>query len=116
MVSTMNLARLLPVVLSLLLLGAHFYRADWPAATLVCVGLLPLLALRRWWVPSVFQALLVLAALEWLRTLVMIALVRIANEQEWARMAIILGLVAAFTAASALVFRSRALRSRYGTD
>jgi len=112
----LNLVRLLPVALSLLLLGAHFYRAGWPAATLVCVGLLPLLVLRRWWVPSVFQALLVLAALERLRTLLMIALMRIANEQEWARMAIILGLVAAFTAASALVFRASTLQSRYDGD
>jgi hypothetical protein len=31
-------------------------------------------------------------------------------------MALILGLVAAFTAASALVFRSRALQSRYSTN
>jgi len=46
----------------------------------------------------------------------MIALMRIANEQEWARMAIILGLVAAFTAASALVFRASTLQSRYDGD
>jgi hypothetical protein len=35
--------------------------------------------------------------------------------EPWTRMAIILGVVAVITAASALVFRSRALRERYQT-
>ena len=38
---------------------------------------------------------------------------RLALGQPWQRMALILCAVAAFTAASALVFRSAALRARY---
>ena len=39
----MNFLRLLPVVLSFLLLGAHFYRAGWVAVTCLCVAILFLL-------------------------------------------------------------------------
>lgn len=109
----MNAIRLLPVVLSLLLLGAHFYRAGQEALTGVCLALPLLLFLRRPWVPRLFQALLALAALEWLRTLYVFAGMRIAFEQPWTRLAIILGAVALLTALSGLVFRVVALRRFY---
>ena len=64
--------------------------------------------------PRVFEAALVLGALEWLRTLYLLAAMRIAWDQPWGRLAAILGGVALFTAASALVFRSAALKARYG--
>ena len=78
-------------------------------------GLL-LLFLRQSWVPRVFQVLLVLGALEWLHTLYAFARIRIALEQPWTRLAVILGAVALFTGLSALVFRSRALKFLYRTD
>ena len=109
----MQLLRLLPVILSVLLLGAHFYRAGQTLVAGLCVAALALLFLRNRWVPRLFQVVLVLGALEWLRTLYMIASMRIALEQPWARLAVILGAVALFTALSGLVFRSRALKSRY---
>lgn len=111
----MNALRLLPVLLSFLLLAAHFYRAG---QLLIAVGclLLPLLLLvRRPWVPWLFQALLVLGALEWLRTLYVFAGMRMAFDQPWGRLAVILGTVAAFTALSGLVFLGTRLRSRYGS-
>jgi hypothetical protein len=109
----LNLIRLFPVILSLLLLGAHYYRAGLVLVAAVC-ALLPLVLLvRRWWVPRVFQGLLVLGALEWGRTLYMLAQMRIAFDQPWGRMALILGAVAVFTLLSALVFETRGLRRRY---
>jgi hypothetical protein len=109
----LNLIRLFPVILSLLLLGAHYYRAGLVLVAAVC-ALLPLVLLvRRWWVPRVFQGLLVLGALEWGRTLYMLAQMRIAFDQPWERMALILGAVAVFTLLSALVFETRGLRRRY---
>lgn len=111
----MNFFRLLPVILSLLLLGAHFYRAGLPLLTALC-GVLPaLLFLRAAWVPRLFQGLLLLGAMEWLRTLYMLAAMRIAWGEPWTRMGIILGAVALLTGLSGLVFRSRKLRSRYTT-
>ena len=64
--------------------------------------------------PRLFQVLLVLGALEWLRTLYLLAAMRIAWDQPWTRLAVILGTVALLTALSGLVFRSRKLKLRYG--
>ena len=112
----MNVLKLLPVVLSFLLLAAHFYRAGLAIAAGLCVAVLFLLTMRKTWVPILFQVLLILGALEWLRTLYNFAAMRIAFEQPWTRLAIILGAVALFTALSGLVFRSKALRARYGAN
>jgi len=109
----MNVLRLLPVILSFGLLAAHFYRAGYPALTLCCIGVLILLFIRKSWVPRLFQFLLILGALEWLRSLYFLAAMRIAWDQPWTRMAIILGAVALFTALSGFVFKSNALRARY---
>lgn len=83
---------------------------------LVLMGLgllLLLLFLRKWWVPRVFQLVLLLGALEWVRTAVSLAQMRMQMDLPWLRMAIILGAVALFTLLSGLVFKSRALRERY---
>ena len=109
----MNLLRLLPVLLSFLLLAAHFYRAggEWLVAASL---LLPfLLLVRRPWVPRAMQLALLLGAVEWLRTLWFIAQMRIGFDMPWVRMAIILGAVALFTALSGLVFLGKSLRDRY---
>jgi hypothetical protein len=112
----MNLLRLLPVILSFLLLGAHSYRAGQVALTGLCVALPLLLFLRRSWVPLMFQALLVLGGLEWLRALYAFAAMRIAFGQPWTRLALILGAVALFTGLSGLVFRSPDLRRWYNRN
>lgn len=109
----MNLLRLFPVILSCLLLGAHFYRAELPILTALCAFAPLALFIRKPWLPRAFQVLLVLGAAEWLRTLYMLAAMRLAFDQPWARMALILGAVALFTALSGLVFNSRSLRSVY---
>jgi hypothetical protein len=113
MLTIMNVLRLTPVVLSFLLLVAHFYRSGEIALAGLCVALPFLLFVRKSWVPRLFQILLILGALEWLRSLYYFATMRIAWDQPWTRLAIILGAVALFTALSGLVFRSKALRSRY---
>ena len=106
-------ALLLLPALALSLLGAHFYRAAaWPLVGL-CVVLAVLLAWPRAWVARLVQAALVLGALEWLWTALWLVQQRLALGQPWLRLALILGAVAVFTAASALVFRSVALRARY---
>ena len=109
----MNALKLLPVILSILLLAAHFYRAGIPALSGLCIGVLFLLFFRKRWVPRLFQWLLILASLEWLRALYFFAAMRIAWDQPWTRLAIILGAVALFTAVSGLVFRNTRLRSYY---
>lgn len=112
----MNFLRLLPVLISFLLIAAHFYRAGLAVSALLLLSLLLLLFVRNAWVPRVIQLFLVLAAVEWVRTLFNIAQARIDMDLPWLRMAAILGVVALFTAFSGLVFRTAALRSRYSDD
>ena len=109
----MSALLLLLPALALSLLGAHFYRAAaWPLV-LLCVMLVVLLAWPRVWVARLVQVALLLGALEWLWTALLLVQQRQALGQPWLRLAIILGAVAVFTTASALVFRSAALRARY---
>ena len=109
----MNFLRLLPIVISLLLLGAHFLRAGQTSLVVVTLVLLIPLFFRKSWVPGLIQLVLLLGAVEWLRTLFVVAQVRIEYGMPWTRLAIILGTVALFTALSGLVFRGRALKNRY---
>ena len=109
----MNVLRLFPVIFSFLLLAAHCYRAGFPVLFAICVGLPFLLFFRKRWVPRLFQWLLILGALEWLRALYFFAAMRIAWDQPWTRLAVILGAVALFTALSGLVFRSKKLRTYF---
>jgi len=111
----MNFVRVLSVIVSMLLLGAHFYRAGSVVVASVIAALPLALLIRRAWIARLFQVVLVLGALEWCRTLFTIAQMRIAFDQPWWRMALILGAVALFTGLSALVFESRGLRERYRT-
>jgi hypothetical protein len=107
------LAWLLAPSLALLLLAAHFYRAEaWPWM-LATLALLPLLALRRAWVPRVLQLALLAGALEWAWTAALLAQQRLALGQPWQRLVLILGAVALFTLATSLVFRRAALKARY---
>lgn len=109
----MNFLRLLPVIISLLLLSAHFMRAGQTILAALPVVLMAFLIVREKWVAWLIQLALVLGAIEWIRTLVAVAEVRLEYGMPWVRMAVILGAVAAFTALSSLVFRSKGLRKRY---
>ncbi|MBI4848619.1 MAG: hypothetical protein HY808_08620 [Nitrospirae bacterium] len=109
----MNFVRLLPVILSLLLLGAHFFRAQIIILILLVLALLLILLIRRSWVPKLVQTALALGGIEWVRTLIAFVKMRQAEGVPWMRLALILGGVAAFTVCSGLVFRFRSLRERY---
>ena len=109
----MNALRVTPVILSLLLLGAHFFRTGQLLLPVLFVLLALTLFVRHRWVPWVLQLVLVLGTLEWLWTLYTLILIRMAHGQPWTRLAIILGAIALLTALSGLVFRTRALKARY---
>jgi hypothetical protein len=107
---------LIPVVLSLLVLGAHFFRAGlFPFVALV-VLLLALVWIRKPWAARVLQVALILGGVEWARTLIEIAQRRLAEGQPYARLIAILGCVALITAGSALLFLTRGMKRRYGLD
>jgi hypothetical protein len=106
--------RIAPVALAALLLGAHFYRAGALGLAALAVAALGLLFVRQSWAARTLQAGLVAGAIEWMRTLATFAAERVSFGQPYARMALILGAVALVTALAALVFETRAMRSRYG--
>jgi hypothetical protein len=106
----------LPVVLSLVILGAHFMRYGNSMGVVGALALIALLVVRRPWVARLMQVVLTLGALEWVRTLYELAQVRAALGQPFTRMMIILGVVAAVTFCSALLFQSPALKKIYRLD
>ncbi len=110
----MTFLLILPAVLSLLLLGAHFLRDGVVVLVAACAGLCLLLLIARPWVARVVQAALVLGSLEWIRTLVVLALQRQHAGLPWLRMAVILGAVAALALLAAWLFQRPRLAARYG--
>jgi hypothetical protein len=96
------------------LLAAHFFRAGAPIVVALTLAVLALLAVPRWWAARLVQAVLLLGAVEWLVTILYLSTWRVAAGQPVVRFALILGLVAVFTAASAFVFRADRVRAFYG--
>jgi hypothetical protein len=103
-----------PVVLSILVLGAHFLRYGNSIGVLVALLLIALLFLRRPWVARLMQVVLVLGTLEWLRTMYELGHIRALHGQPYGRMLVILGVVAVVTLLAALLFESKTLRQVYG--
>lgn len=102
------------IVLSLLVLGAHFMRSGFGAFVVIALLLVLLLPVRRRWVARTVQLVLVLGSLEWVRTLVQLAMWRGQQGEPFLRMVLILGTVAALTLGAALLFQTRSLKSIYG--
>jgi len=103
-----------PIVLSLLVLGAHFLRYGSEVGVAASLVLIGLLFLRRPWVARLMQVALVLGALEWIHTLYELMQMRSAQGMPVTRMAIILGAVASVAAGSALLFQTKTMKRVYG--
>jgi hypothetical protein len=113
----MTFVRLLPVILSALILGAHFLRSGLTFLAVLMVLFPFVLLVKKAWVARLTQFVLVLGGIEWIRTLVVFVADRREMGQPWTRLAVILGGVALFTIGSGLLFSlSGALRKRYGLD
>ena len=112
----MNLVRLLPVILSFGLLAAHFSRANMFPLVILSLLIPFLLLIKRAWVARSIQLLLLLGALEWIRSMFGYIEVRKSMGEDWGRLAIILVTVAVLTACAGLVFRGKSLKKRYLLD
>jgi hypothetical protein len=109
----MTFVRLLPVILSALVLAAHFLRGGHLGLVLISLAALLILLVREAWAARLVQALLLLGSLEWIRTMLHLMGERRSLGEPWMRMAAILGSVVLFTAASALVFQTARMKERY---
>ncbi len=104
--------RLLPAILSALVLGAHFLRSGGAVVAVAC-ALFPLILLaHRIWAVRAVQAFLVFAAGTWGWTAFQIAGQRMEASLPWARMALILGAVGLLAVAAALLLGARKTRQR----
>jgi hypothetical protein len=106
----------IPVVLSLVILGAHFMRYGNWVGVFLFLALTALLFVRQAWVARLMQVVLVLGAFEWVRTLYELVQVRAAHGQPYVRMTLILAAVAAVTFCSALLFQLPMLKRIYRLD
>lgn len=96
--------------LALVLLAAHLVHAGWLPLAAVSVLSIGLLGLRRPWAARAIQVVLVIATLEWVRTTVGLAQVRLHHGEPYLRLVLILGAVTLFTALAAAAFQHPALR------
>jgi hypothetical protein len=101
------------IVLSLVVLGAHFLRYGNAIGVTASLALIGLLFLRKAWVARLVQATLIVGALEWIHTLYELVQMRMAQGAPVARMAAILGVVIVVTIASALLFQTRTMEQMY---
>lgn len=101
------------VVLSLILLAAHFLRSGSELGVAVSLAPIALLFLREPWAARVVQAVLVLGAIEWTRTLYELMQLRLAQGVSATGVVIILGAVIAVTIFSALLFEAKTMKRIY---
>ena len=104
-----------PAVLSFLLLAAHFLRAGNMVLVFCSLAAIGLLFLHRRWVVRLIQVVLIVGAAEWGRTTIELVIRRHQVGQSALNAALILGAVGLFTACSALLLASSAVRRRYRT-
>jgi hypothetical protein len=105
---------LAPAGLSLLVLGAHFLRAGRLALVVAVLVLFGLLFVRRPWAGRTVQVALLLGALEWVRTTLVLTGERASMGRPYGRMVVILGAVAAVCAGSAWLLRAERVRLWFG--
>jgi hypothetical protein len=106
-------ARITPIVIALIFLGAHFLRSHQPLVVIICLLSPLLLLIRRRWVLLLLQFLAYFGGVVWISTIVTIAQNRITHGLPWARMAVILGAVALFTILSGLLLNSSKVKKKY---
>ena len=75
-----------------------------------------LLWIRRPWMRLMVQLLLAVAALEWVRTTYLLAQARMAEQEPWARAAVILLAVAGFNLLAAGLLQVGPARRRYEAE
>lgn len=97
--------KFVPLVLSALLLAAHFYRGGEIGFVLLTLAAPLFLLIRHPVAVRTVQVLLLFGAAEWIRTAWVLADHRLDSGAPFARMLAILGAVALFTILSALPLR-----------
>ena len=101
------------IILSFLTIAAHFFRGGYVLPAAIVLFLPFLLLITERWAARVVQGALFVAALEWIRTTMVLAQERLALGQPYLRMVAILSVVIIITALSAMTFYLPAMSRRY---
>lgn len=105
----MVILQLTPAILSVLVFCAHLFRNDSVLLMLPVLFSLVLLFVERGWVARFFQVLLLIVALEWARSAVVLAMERQEADKPWVRGVLILAAVGLFALFAGVLFETRTL-------
>jgi len=94
-------------------MAAHFSRADMIVLMVISLLFPLILFWKNKLSARIIQIGLVLLGLEWIRTLIFYARIRIENGEDWFRLASILGTVAILNFMTILIFRSKYMKERF---
>jgi hypothetical protein len=109
----MTFLLVLPTIIAFLTLGGHFLRYGLYPATILLVGLLPLLVIDRRWVARLMQIVLIIATIEWLGVLSDVTREKTMEGRSPVKSLFIHGGTAVFTLAAAGLYQTPRLRKRY---
>ncbi len=112
----MSSVRLLPVIISDILLAAHFLRFYGFIPAVIILLLLLTLILRRKWIPRLWQGLLFIGTLMWIDTTANLLQIRLAMEMPWMRLLVIMGAVILFTIFSGFWLENKKLKSYFASS
>ena len=103
-------------VFSALMMAAHFSRSDNLIMSIIALLLPLILFIRKEWVMRLYQILLLMGGLVWIERTIFLVKLRQRMNLPGFRLGVILGLVAAFTLGSILVFQNQKIRSIFTKD
>ncbi len=105
--------RFLPFIIADLLFAAHVLRFSGLVPALAIVLLLATLFIRKPWIPRMWQVLLMLAVVEWLRVTAMFVRYRVAMEMPYVRLMIIMGMVVLFFVFTIFWWQNKKIQAFY---
>ena len=105
--------KIIPVVMAMLLLAAHFLREGKGALALVCLFIPFLLLINKRWALALVQVVMFLGAMVWLQTTIALVQQRWAMDEPWLRMLVILAGVTGFTLFATYRLGSDSVRRYY---
>ncbi|MDO8283214.1 MAG: hypothetical protein Q7U10_11440 [Thermodesulfovibrionia bacterium] len=104
---------MIPLLLSSIIISAHFYRHYNYPMMIVSILVPLLLLIKKRGILILIQLFALAGAGVWINTIVVIANERMRSGEPWIRMAVILGAVAAFTLFSGLLLNLKKVKENY---
>jgi len=109
----MIFVRLLPVILSTILIAAHVLRFHGIIEAIAVLLLLLSLLLKRKLILRLWQAFLAFGVIMWIRTTIELVSLRMAMDAPWLRLTLILAAVTSFTLFAIFWLENNKIKQRY---